>query len=61
MIKMFKNILKRRITSNDFVNEIRNRGGVVGERVSFIDPSSTHYDFNYPYAIKIGKAIVYEE
>lgn len=54
MIKLFKNILKRRITSNDFVNEIRNRGGVVGERVSFIDPSSTHYDFNYPYAIKIG-------
>jgi len=57
MIKLFKNILKRRITSNDFVNEIRNRGGVVGERVSFIDPSSTHYDFNYPYAIKIGNDV----
>lgn len=28
MIKLFKNILKRRITSNDFVNEIRNRGGL---------------------------------
>ena len=29
----------------------------MGERVSFIDPSSTHYDFNYPYAIKIGNDV----
>ena len=27
MIKMLKNILKRRIILNDFVNEIRNGGG----------------------------------
>lgn len=48
---------KSKITSEEYINSLRNKGVAIGERTVFFDPASVIIDVQQPSLIEIGKDV----